>query len=68
MPQHIEPLTGGDADDVAAKRKWVRDHFEPEAAHKYEVLGEKLRLLDTILRNKWVAPSETLKLPGRLFW
>jgi hypothetical protein len=62
MPQHIEPLSGSEADDVTAKRQWVRDHFEPEARHKYEVLDEKLRLLDTILKNNWVEPSETLKL------
>lgn len=62
MPQHTEPLSGPEFDDVAAKRKWVREHFEPEARQKYEILGEKLRLLDTILKNNWVAPSETLKL------
>jgi hypothetical protein len=62
MPQHIEPLSGPEADDVAAKRQWVRDHFEPEARHKYESLDEKLRLLDTKLKNNWVEPSETLKL------
>ena len=62
MPQHTEPLSESEADDVAAKRRWVRDHFEPDARHKYEILDEKLRLLDTILKNHWVEPSETLKL------
>lgn len=62
MPQHIEPLTGAAADDVIAKRQWVRDHLEPDARHKYEILSEKLRLLDTILKNNWVEPRETLKL------
>jgi hypothetical protein len=62
MPQPIEPLSESEADDVAAKRQWVRDYFKPEARHKYETLDEKLRLLDTILKNKWIEPSETLKL------
>lgn len=29
---------------------------------EYDSLEGKLQLLDTILRNKWVAPDETLKL------
>lgn len=62
MPQHTEPLSESEADDLAAKRQWVRDHFEPDARHQYDILDEKLRLLDTILRNHWVEPSETLKL------
>ena len=62
MPQHTEPLSESEADDLAAKRRWVRDHFEPGARHKYDILDEKLRLLDTILKNHWVEPSETLKL------
>ena len=62
MPQRVEPLLGADADDVAAKRQWVRDHFTPGAQHKYDALPEKLRLLETILANDLVHPSESLKL------
>ncbi|NTV47474.1 MAG: DUF3806 domain-containing protein [Chlorobiales bacterium] len=62
MTHIVNPLTGVEADDVAAKRDWVRSHFEPESIQKYELLDEKLRLLDVILSNRWIAPTETLKL------
>jgi len=62
MEQRIELLSGSDAEDVAAKRKWVLEHYEPAAQHHYETIDGKLRLLDTILRNKWIEKSERLKL------
>ena len=62
MKQKIEALNQADLSDVEAKRKWVREHFTPETEHQYDDLDQKLRLLDTILRNKWIEPSETLKL------
>jgi hypothetical protein len=40
----------------------VRDHFTPEARHKYEQLQEKLRLIQAILDAGWIAPRETNKL------
>jgi hypothetical protein len=60
--QQIHSLIEEDANDVEAKRDWVRNHFEPNAQHKYETLEGKLRLLDTILSNDWIKPTETLKL------
>ena len=45
-----------------AQRRWVRDHFTPEARYKYEQLPEKLRLLQAILDAGWIDPSETNKL------
>jgi hypothetical protein len=62
MQQRLEPLNPEDQADIEAKRKWVRDHFDEGARQKYETLEDKLRLLDTIIRNKWIAPTETLKL------
>jgi NAD-dependent SIR2 family protein deacetylase len=62
MEQRVEPLSGVDAEDVAAKRKWVREHYTPETEHKYETLDGKLRLLDTILKNNWIEKTETVKL------
>jgi hypothetical protein len=41
---------------------WVCEHYDEAARHKYDTLDGKLNLLDTILRNKWIAPDETLKL------
>ena len=62
MEQRVEPLNSTDLSDLEAKRNWVRDHYEESARHQYETLEGKLRLLDAILQNRWIAPEETLKL------
>jgi len=62
MDQKVEPLNADDVAHLEAKRKWVRDHYEETARHKYETLEGKLVLLETILRNKWIEPTETVKL------
>jgi hypothetical protein len=61
MEQRIEPLSAGDRADLEAKRNWVRDHYEEASRHAYDTLEGKLRLLDTIVRARWIAPEETLK-------
>lgn len=43
-------------------RSWVKGHFTDNADDKYSPIDGKLRVLDTILRSKWVEPGETLKL------
>jgi Domain of unknown function (DUF3806) len=62
MDQRCEPLTPDDIADLAAKRAWVCGHYDEAARHKYDTLDGKLRLVDAILRNKWITPDETLKL------
>ena len=62
MEQTFEPLNPDDIADLEAKRAWVREHYDESARHKYDTLDGKLRLLDTILQNKWIAREETLKL------
>jgi hypothetical protein len=62
MEQKIEPLNVEDLARVEAKRTWVRDHYPPDARHRYETLEGKLTLLEAILENRWIEPSETLKL------
>lgn len=62
MEQRIEPLNPEDVARVESLRSWARGHFAPEAAHLYEELDGKLRLLDTVLRSKWIEPTETWKL------
>jgi len=62
VEQKFEPLNPDDLADLEAKRSWVRNHYDAGARHKYDTLEGKLRVLDTILRNKWIAPNETLKL------
>jgi hypothetical protein len=62
MEQKIEPLSEQDAANVESQREWVRGHFTPESQKLYDDLQQKLRLLDTIGKNKWIKPNETFKL------
>jgi uncharacterized protein DUF3806 len=62
MEQKFEPLSPDEIADLEAKRSWVRDHYDEGSRNKYDTIDGKLHLLDTILRNKWIAPDETLKL------
>jgi hypothetical protein len=62
MEQRVERLAGEDAQHVEKQRTWVRDHYSPEARQKYGTLEGKLQLLDTILRNQWIAVDEKWKL------
>ena len=62
MDQRVERPGDDDLARVEAQRKWVREHFTPDAEHKYGVLAEKLRLLQTILDAGWVEPHDTVKL------
>lgn len=62
MEQKVEELSSEDIARVEAQRKWVREHYPPESEEKYQTLDGKLVLLDTILKNKWIEPNETVKL------
>jgi hypothetical protein len=62
VDQRIEQPNENDLARIEAQRKWVREHFSPEAEHKYQVLEEKLRLLQAILDAGWIEPHETVKL------
>jgi Domain of unknown function (DUF3806) len=62
MEQKFEPLNSDEIADLETMRSWVRDHYDEGARHKYDTIDGKLRLLDTILSNKWIATDETLKL------
>ena len=62
MDQIIEALNQEDSSDVEAKRDWVRNHYEPQALHKYDTVEGKLAVVDSILSNGWVNPEDTLKL------
>ena len=62
MNKRVLPLDGELAADVQAKRAWVLGHYERDAEASYSSVEGKLVLLDTILSNGWVAPSETVKL------
>ncbi|ESQ81312.1 DUF3806 domain-containing protein [Asticcacaulis sp. YBE204] len=62
MEEKLEPLSPDDISSLEAQRIWVRDHYEPEARHKFETVDGKLHLLDVILREKWIDAEETWKL------
>lgn len=62
MNQTIDVLNQEDSADVAAKRIWVRDHYEPQVRHKYDSVEGKQALVDAILTNDWVTSADTLKL------
>jgi len=62
MEQKTEALAAEDVASVEKQRKWVRDHYDAESLHLYDTLEGKLRLLDTILKENWIEPTETWKL------
>lgn len=62
MSQALHPPSDDDLRNLEAKRRWVREHYEPEAQGKYDTLKGKLGLIDAILSNGWIEPGETLKL------
>ncbi len=62
MEQKILKLKEDDIKRIESQRKWVRGHFTPESEHKYEILDEKLRLLNTIIESNWISKDETVKL------
>jgi hypothetical protein len=62
MGQRVLPLAGEVAADIEAKRKWVLGHYERDPEASYATVEAKLLLLDTILSNNWVEPTETVKL------
>lgn len=55
----LEPSDKANLDEA---RAWVKGHFTDSADEKYSSIDGKLRVLDTILRRKWVEPAETIKL------
>ena len=62
MDQKVEVPNAEDIARVEKMRNWVRDHFTPEVREKYETVEDKIRLLQTILDENWIAPDETWKL------
>lgn len=62
MEQRVEAPNEEDLARVERQRNWVRGHFEPESQPLYDDYEHKLRLLDTILQNRWIEPTETWKL------
>lgn len=62
MEQRIEPLRPDEVERVEAQRRWVREHYTRATTSEFESLQGKLRVIDIILREHWVAAEETVKL------
>lgn len=62
MDQQVQTPSATDWAQLESQRDWVRGHFEAAAQHKYTMLSEKLRLLQTILDAGWIERHETFKL------
>ena len=60
MNQKIEALNESDLELLAEYRNWLFGHFDDP--QEYEDLSFKLKLIQTILDNKWVSKEETFKL------
>jgi hypothetical protein len=60
--QKIEMLGKVDKENLDKARSWVKEHFKPDAQHKFNMLEEKLRLLQVILDEGWISSNETAKL------
>lgn len=56
----VQTLTNDHVSQLSAQREWVAGHFDD--ATLYQDTSNKLRVVATILENKWVNPSETVKL------
>jgi hypothetical protein len=57
---NIEFLNENDLELLSEYRDWLFGHFDDP--HQYEELSFKLKLIQTILDNKWVSKEETFKL------
>jgi hypothetical protein len=62
MDQKVEPLSDEDEENLGRARSWLKSFFTDHAEEKYATLDDKLRLLDTIIAQKWIEPDETEKL------
>ncbi|MGN6147880.1 MAG: DUF3806 domain-containing protein [Rhizomicrobium sp.] len=62
MDQIVEPLSQIDRQNLERARDWLKGFFSTGAEEKYATIDDKLRLLDTILREKWIDSRETNKL------
>jgi GlpG protein len=57
--QRLEYLSMTDMLLLEEQRRWVREHYLPEAEHKYESVAGKLSIIDAIVQQN--AGSQTLR-------
>jgi hypothetical protein len=58
----VLPLQADEARWIEDARAWVQGHFTPDARGQYATVEGKLRIIEAIVANDWVDPSETWKL------
>jgi hypothetical protein len=56
------PLRIEERERIDAARAWMKGHFSNVPDERYAPLESKLTLIETILQNGWIEPSETWKL------
>jgi hypothetical protein len=58
----VLPLQADEARWIEDARAWVQGHFTASARDQYATVEGKLRVIEAIVANGWVEPSETWKL------
>ncbi len=56
------PLRVEERERIDAARAWIKGHFSNYPDERYAPLESKLTLIEAILQNGWIEPSETWKL------
>ena len=62
MNQIFEDLPPELSAILQEQRDWVKGHYIENADEEYASIEGKLRLLDVIIKEKWIEPHETYKL------
>ena len=62
MDQIIREISNATLQRIKAQREWVRNHYSPESTSEYDSIEGKLKLLDVIIKSKWINKEETVKL------
>ncbi|MFZ6758248.1 rhomboid family intramembrane serine protease [Undibacterium sp. Ji50W] len=53
--QNLVYLSSADILKIEAQRSWVREHYLPDARHKFDTVAGKLNIIDAILNQKLLA-------------
>lgn len=53
--QNLVYLSSADILNIEAQRSWVKEHYLPDARHKFDTATGKLHIIDAILRQKPLA-------------
>jgi hypothetical protein len=62
MQERVTQLSDDDRAYLDELRKWLRGHFLESECAKYDEIGGKLAVVQTILQNRWFDPNEAWQL------